>query len=224
MQIRSGAGTDTLGVDGGKAARVSLYRNDRLGANVCSGAELARGTVSVSYERTGVATAPIIFYALRNTSASRIVRVHRIVVFPYSSNISGGSSTVKAQLDHYRNVTAVGGGTTAQTPSIFKTSLGQATAIESSVLTSTGIVTDTMVLTGGVKIGEIGTFYLNCGALAATPPFYAVDQYMFADVPDPMVEPFDLLQNDAIVAVQPLVAMGPGASVTITTLFSEIAV
>lgn len=224
MQIRSGAGTDTLGVESGKVARVGLYVNDRLGAVVCSGTELARGSVTALYERTAVAIGPIIFYSLRNTSASRIVRVHRIVVFPYSSNISGGSSFVKAQLDHYRNVTAIGGGATTQTPSIYKTALGQATGLESSTLTSTSGVNDTLALTGGVKIGEIGSFHMTCGVLAATPAQWEVGQFQFCRAPKRFFDPFDLAQNEAIVAVQPSVAMGPGDSVVITTFFSEIAV
>jgi hypothetical protein len=224
VQIRSGEGTDTLGVDGGQAARVGLYVTDRLGSVVCSGTELARGSVSATYARTGAATAPVTFYVLRNTSASRIVRVHRIIVFPYSGNISGGVSTLKAQFDHYRNVTGVTGGTTAQTPAIFKTSLGQATAIDCSVMTSTSVVSDTLVLTDGVKIGEIGSFHLSSGVVAATAPQWNVGPFQLCRGPKRFFEPFDLAQNEAIVAVQPLVVMGPGAGAVITAFFSEIAV
>lgn len=224
MQIRSGAGTDTLGVESGKVARVGLYVNDRLGAVACSGAELARGSVTALYARTAAATAPVIFYVLRNTSASRIVRVHRMIAFPFSGNLSGGFSTFKAQFDHYRNVTAVAGGTTAQTPAIFKTSLGQATGVECSVMTSTSLVGDTLTLTDGVKIGEMGSFHLACGVVAATPPQWNVGPFQLCRGPKKLFEPFDLAQNEAIVCVQPGVVMGPGAGTLITAFFSEVAV
>lgn len=183
--IQSGVSADlwTIGATS-KAGRVSMY--DDAGNSLVP-AELARGSVAIVVRQSATTAAGACTWGLRNSGSTRTIQILSATV-QYSFDGTGAATELRYEFIKGTGVTVFSGGSVV-TPSIYKTSLTQATHVDARVL-DTGLTTTG--LSAGASINVSGWSRLTHSATQAG----LFSPVAFFDFSELGMGPLELAQNE----------------------------